>query len=108
MEVRYKIWLEDNGPVFGDGVAALLLAIDQLGSLNQAAVGLKMSYRQAWGKIKKTEERLGIKLVETKRGGKRGGGACLTRDAEKIMKKYLHFREEVDRFIQDCFARSFI
>jgi len=62
MELKYKTWLEEDGKqVFGDGVYRLLLLIDQHGSINQAAQLEKMSYRQAWGKIKQIEDRLKVK-----------------------------------------------
>lgn len=48
MQVRYKLWLEEGEHVFGEGLFELLQEIDRLGSINQAARSLKMSYRQAW------------------------------------------------------------
>jgi molybdate transport system regulatory protein len=41
-------------------------------SLRGAAESLGMSYRAAWGKIKNTEEVLGVALIE-KKGGNRAG-----------------------------------
>jgi molybdate transport system regulatory protein len=66
MQARFKVWLQEEKPVFGDGMAKLLGAIDELGSINQAAAKLKMSYRQAWGRIKASEERMGIKYSKLK------------------------------------------
>lgn len=107
MKVRYKVWLEDEKLVFGDGIASVLEMIKELGSINQAAVRLKMSYRQAWGQIKETEERLGIKLLDTKVGGESGGGAQLTEEARNIMQKYRIFRQKVDEAIQDTFNQVY-
>lgn len=107
MEVRYKVWLQDEKPVFGDGMAKLLEAIDELGSINQAAARLRMSYRQAWGRIKETEERLGIKLLDTKVGGESGGGARLTDEARVILQKYQVFKQKVDAAIQEVFHDVF-
>lgn len=107
MKVRYKVWLEDEKLVFGDGIASVLEMIEELGSINQAAVRLKMSYRQAWGQIKETEERLGIKLLDTKVGGESGGGAQLTEEARNIMQKYRIFRQKVDEAIQDTFNQVY-
>ncbi|KKM12701.1 hypothetical protein SY88_02195 [Clostridiales bacterium PH28_bin88] len=107
IKVRYKIWLEDAKPVFGDGMALLLEAIDELGSINQAAARLKMSYRQAWGHIKETEERMGIRLLDTKVGGESGGGARLTGEAREILEKYRIFRQKVDGAIHDSFRQVF-
>jgi molybdate transport system regulatory protein len=65
VEIKHKLWLERDGRViFGPGRDGLLKAIEECRSLNAAAKKLKMSYRAAWGRIKASEERLGIKLVE--------------------------------------------
>ncbi|MHB1421428.1 MAG: winged helix-turn-helix domain-containing protein [Bacillota bacterium] len=107
MKVCYKVWLEDEKPVFGDGMALLLGIIEELGSINQAAIRLKMSYRQAWGRIKKTEQRMGIRLLDTKVGGDCGGGARLTEEAKEILEKYDIFRQAVDVAIHDCYRHVF-
>jgi molybdate transport system regulatory protein len=48
-----------------------------------------MSYRYAWGVIKKIEKELGIVLVETYKGGTEGGGgARVTEQGLELMKLY--------------------
>jgi molybdate transport system regulatory protein len=65
MEIKYKIWIEKNGKVvFGKGRDDILKAVDEQRSLNVAAKKLEMSYRAAWGRIKASEERMEMKLVE--------------------------------------------
>ncbi len=79
MEIRAKFWIENKGEVvLGGGKAALLLAVDQFGSIQRAADEFGMSYRHAWGAIRRIERRAGFKIVNTKLGGKEGGGARLT------------------------------
>ena len=79
MEIKAKFWIENKGEVvLGGGKTALLHAIGRLGSIQQAADEFGMSYRHAWGAIRKIEERAGFKIVDTKLGGKEGGGAQLT------------------------------
>jgi molybdate transport repressor ModE-like protein len=71
----YKIWLEtDDGFVFGPGVDALLRKVKEKGTLKEAASSLDMSYRYAWGLIKKVEKKLGEPLIEAYKGGRSGGG----------------------------------
>ncbi len=89
MKINYKIWLEKDGKqVFGEGIYRLLRFVDELGSINQAACKERMSYRQAWGKIKRIEKRLGVKLLNRQIGGASGGGAVLTAEAKGLMRKY--------------------
>ena len=78
MEIKAKFWIENKGEVvLGGGKAALLLAVDRLGSIQRAAEENGMSYRHAWGAIKKIEKRAGFKILDIRLGG-RDGGAQLT------------------------------
>jgi molybdate transport system regulatory protein len=87
--IKFKVWLEKDGDiVMGLGRDKLLREIDRLGSISKAAKEVGMSYKKAWSFIKTMEKRLGIKLIETKRGGKGGGGASLTDDAKKLLRDF--------------------
>ncbi|MBS3906594.1 MAG: LysR family transcriptional regulator [Syntrophaceae bacterium] len=88
MEIKAKFWIENRGEVvLGGGKTALLLAVDRLGSIQRAADEFGMSYRHAWGVIQKIEQRAGFKIVETKLGGKEGGGAQLPPKAKAFVKR---------------------
>jgi len=109
MEPHFRVWIEEAGePVFGDGLFQLLLGIDRLGSINQAARALGMSYRQAWGHLRKAEQRLGARLLERQVGGEAGGGARLTSAGRDWVERYRRFQLEVDRAVnrafRDCFG----
>jgi molybdate transport system regulatory protein len=72
MDLKVKWWLEkDGGLVLGKGRCMLLEAIDQKGSLREAARVCGISYRAAWGKLRASEKRLGEVLAESQ-PGKRG------------------------------------
>ena len=86
MEIKHKIWLEKNGKVvFGPGRDVLFKAIDECHSLNAAAKKLDMSYRAAWGRVKASEERLGMKLVATESGRT---GMQLTEEARILIRRF--------------------
>ena len=109
MNVKLKLWIEkDNEAVFGDGRYELLNLIEKTGSMNKAAKELKMSYRKAWGDVKLMEERLSVKLVETRSGGKGGGGANLTPAARELLEKYGSFRSDLDEIINNRFKEYFL
>jgi molybdate transport repressor ModE-like protein len=73
----FKVWLEtDEGYVFGPGVYRLLRRVDETGTLKDAASSLGMSYRFAWGLIRKAEEKLGKPLIHAHKGGRSGGGGA--------------------------------
>ena len=71
--VRLHLWLESGEDVFfGTGRAMLLAGIEKYGSLKKAAEEMGISYRSAWGKIRKSEQVLGVELV-TKSKNRRDG-----------------------------------
>lgn len=96
--VHYKIWFESvtGEGIMGDGKWLLLETINKKGSLSAAATELKISYRKAWGDIKKAELLLGSHLLEKQRGGSLGGTSILTDFAKKWMELYKHFHKKMD------------
>ena len=86
MEIKAKFWIENKGEVVvGGGKTTLLLAVDRLGSIQRAAEDFGMSYRHAWGAIKKIERRAGFKILDIRLGG-RDGGAQLTPKGKAFVK----------------------
>ncbi|WP_457622422.1 winged helix-turn-helix domain-containing protein [Persephonella sp.] len=95
-QIKYKVWLEKDGEIIiGLGREKLLKEIQKQGSISKAAKELGISYKKAWSYLKAMEERIGAKLVETRRGGAKGGGAVLTEEAQKLLKE---FEKLVKRF----------
>lgn len=93
--MRVKIWLEeDQRMVFGPGCAMLLREIERSGSLAGAVKTLKMSYRAAWGHIKKVEDTLGTALVVKTSGNK--GGYSLSGEGRELMEAYEEWSAAVE------------
>lgn len=108
LAIRSKVWIEAKGRlIFSDGRLALLEAVEQFGSLSQAARRLKMSYRAAWGLLRVTEATLGVKLLDVSIGGVHGGGARLTPTARELVRRYRKVKAQVDRTADRAFARTF-
>lgn len=108
MEIRSKIWLEIDGePVFGRGRRFLLQGIAKYGSINKAAKDINVSYRKALSYIQAMEERLGIKLVERKVGGRNGGGATLTGEAKEFLRKYEMLEDGINEMLDKRFLEVF-
>ncbi|HOV78948.1 MAG TPA: LysR family transcriptional regulator [Bacillota bacterium] len=106
-DVGYKIWLERNGAVLGDGLLKLLSNVHSAGSISRAASEMGMSYRAAWGKIKAAEANLGVSLVVTRVGGEAGGGSKLTPEAEELLKRFRRLKQEVERFMLNINTKVF-
>lgn len=108
LKPRSKLWIERNGEVvMSDWRMAILEAIDRTGSLAKAAEELGVPYRSAWQKIKESEERLGIRLVDTRSGGADGGSSQLTEDAHLLLRRYRHFSEGIAELVDRRFRESF-
>ena len=94
MEIKYKIWIERDGKViFGRGRDDILTAIESGHSLNAAARKLEMSYRAAWGRLRASEERMGLKLVEA---GPHSKSIQLTPEAMAIIERFEKLEREMD------------
>ena len=108
MEIRFKFWVEKNGEVLvSDGKAGILKSIDELGSIQKAAEKIGMSYRHAWGIIRKLERRAGFKFIATQIGGKEGGSAQLTPAGKDFLQKFAKFRNGLNPQIEKKFKKVF-
>jgi len=95
--IRLHLWMErGGGTLFGLGRLHLLERIETCGSLKAAAEELGMSYRAAWGKLKASEEVLGLSLVEKVGGNK--SGCRLTPDGLALAQAYRTWFAEVERY----------
>lgn len=102
-----RIWIYSTGHagVLGDGKIRILEAVDHFGSLREACYELAISYRKAWGDLKKAEACLGTKLVVTARGGACGGRTRLTQSGQKVIAAYRRMRNRVQTALQQSFDR---
>jgi molybdate transport system regulatory protein len=108
MKIQFKIWLEkDNHVLFGEGRNQLLQAIEDYGSLAQAAKKMNMSYRAAWGRLKASEDRLGFVLAEkdTEQGKK--GGLRLTPKGKDLLDKYKEIHRGVETLVNELEQKFF-
>lgn len=109
LEPKFKIWLStpDKQNSFGDGKWQLLKEIDATGSLQSACKNLEISYRKAWGDLKKAESSLNLALVERKRGGAKGGKTELTCQGKEWLKAYEQFHKQIEKSAQKAYKKYF-
>ncbi len=107
LRTRFKLWLnsEDAEGVFGDGKWRLLKSIDAEGSLRAASQLLHISYRKAWGDLKKAQRCLNIHLVEKQRGGALGGRTKLTEQGKKWVDAYTRFRSDIEKATEKAYEK---
>jgi len=88
--VEFKLkssqWIvdQDDNIIIGKGRMEILENIETLGSINQAAKMMKMSYKAVWSKIKSTEKHLNTKIVHTDKKD----GSRLSREGKELLRKY--------------------
>lgn len=107
LKAKFKLWLstKDSEGVFGDGKWRLLQAIENTGSLSEASESLNISYRKAWGDLKKAQECLNKPLVEKHRGGIQGGQSALTEQGKKWLKAYTRFRNDIEKATEKAYQK---
>lgn len=102
---RAKIWLEVDGDyVFGLGICRILEAVDETGSIKEAAAGVGKSYRHVWSRIKEVEQKLGIPLVATQVGGGDARRSTLTESARQLASCYRQMRQQVFAVVEEQFS----
>jgi len=107
MEIKAKFWIENKGEVvLGGGKAALLLAVERLGSIQRAAEEFGMSYRHAWGTIRKIEQRAGFKVLDRRLGGK-DGGAQLTPKGKEFIENVDSLMKDLQTIAEKRFKKKF-
>ena len=90
LQPKWKVWLEDKGDyVMGPGAFEMLKSINEHGTISKGAAAIGMSYRYVWGVVKKIETELGVKLLETSKGGSAGGGSStITETGLLLLNRY--------------------
>lgn len=96
---RLKQWAEMTGTDRFRRLGAILGAVAQAGSLNRATAALGVSYRQAWGLIKRVEEELGEPVLASQKGGTAGGGTALTPLGHDLLERYRRLQSEVSQIL---------
>ena len=91
----------DKGVVLDEVDARLMRRISETGSLAEAARILGISYRNAWGRIRRLESAYGRRILDTRVGGTSGGGAELTPEGLKLFREFRHFRKYLFNVLDD-------
>lgn len=95
-----RVWIEaGDEKILGHGRVELLERIEASGSIRQAALQMKMSYKQAWDLVNHMNEHFGHPLVISHRGGKGGGNAVVTEYGLKIIDRFHQLQQKLQEFL---------
>jgi molybdate transport system regulatory protein len=77
-----KMWITGTGPsaprsLFGQGDILLLKSLVKTLNLTQSSKDLNYSYKYAWQKLQELSKKTGKKVVNSSRGGYKGGGTMI-------------------------------
>ena len=78
----------------------LLRAIDQSGSINQAAKQMGLSYKGAWQMIERANNLAPKVLISTATGGSKGGGTGLTSAGRSLLLLFARLEQQHSEFLQ--------
>ena len=105
---RAKLWLEVDGKIaLSEWRVALLEAVEETGSLTQAAAHIGVSYRTAAYKLREIEANLGVRLLEGHSGGAAGGGSRLTPAGRDYVRRWRAFNAGLDAWVAAHFRAAF-
>lgn len=107
LKLTVRLYSEDEQRCFGPGIATLLERVREHKSLRAAAASMEMAYSKAWRIIRTAEAVFGCKMLSSTIGGKNGGGAVLTPEAEQLVAAYRAYEADVKTYAQSKFEDSF-
>ncbi|MGO4916620.1 winged helix-turn-helix domain-containing protein [Pseudogemmobacter sp. W21_MBD1_M6] len=93
-KVRIRLVFDEDA-MLGPGKAELLERIRDTGSISAAGRQMQMSYKRAWMLVETLNAIFREPLVDSTRGGKKGGGAKLTQTGLAVLAQYRSFEETV-------------
>ena len=76
-QLSLRIDLDPEGRI-GPGKIELLEQIAAFGSISAGARQMSMSYKHAWDLVEEMNQIFGKPVIDTQKGGQKGGGAQLT------------------------------
>ena len=87
LELRLRLVLGRDVAI-GPGKADLLEGIAETGSIAAAGRRMGMSYRRAWLLVDAMNKCFAVPLVETTKGGQKGGRAVLTETGADVLERF--------------------
>ena len=102
------VFLDDGGnKFFGEGPFRLLQAVEETGSLRQAAMSMGMAYTKALKILRRAETALGFPLTCRTAGGKEGGGSILTPEGKECVARYDRYRKAWEQANRRLYSEFF-
>lgn len=102
-----KLKLFTTEKIYGEGINKLLHFIDSEKSAQAACKKMGMSYAKGWKIVRRLEKELGIKILESKIGGAKGGISVLTKEAKDLIKRFDAMQKDIDKYTNKIYKAYF-
>ena len=103
--MRVKVFKENH--VFGPGIVEILKLVEGNQSLTASYKAMGLSSSKGWKIIKRAEEDLGFKLIDSSTGGKGGGHSSLTKEGRDVLNRYNAFIHDLNIEAERLFKKHF-
>lgn len=103
IDIKARV-ISNGARAFGPGKADLLERIAAEGSISAAAKAMDMSYSRAWQLVDNMNAVFRRPLVLRATGGKKGGGAALTRHGQEVLSLYREMEARLNADAAPFFA----
>src|SRR4051795_1874101 len=104
---RHKIWFTlGNSFLMGPNYFRFLRAVEESGTIRHAGKTVGWSYRTCLNRIRRMEGILGLRVLETERGGSSGGGARLSPEARRLIGVFDRWQQDVAQYSQRAFRKA--
>lgn len=102
-DITSPTWIKGElllADILDNRMISLLKAIDQSGSINQAAKQVGLSYKGAWQVIERANNSAPKTLVITAIGGSKGGGTFLTEAGRSLLALFTRLEQQHQQFLE--------
>ena len=100
LEIKSNLVLSNSAGVsVGDERFRLLEIIDRVGSISAAAKEMGLSYKGAWDAANALNNLFPKPLIESRHGGKHGGGAVITEEGRKALLMHRQLTDGIGKIL---------
>jgi molybdate transport system regulatory protein len=106
---RLKVWFTLRGSfLMGPNYLRFLRAVEDTGTIRQAGKVVGWSYRTCLNRIRRMEDVLGTRVLETVRGGTSGGGARLSPEGRRLLGIFERWQQDVTAYSRRAFRKALV
>jgi molybdate transport system regulatory protein len=107
LRARHKVWFTlGNSFLMGPNYFRFLRAVDETGTIRRAGQAVGWSYRTCLNRIRRMEDILGRRVLETARGGSAGGGAKLSAEGRRLVAIFERWQGDMADYSQRAFRKA--